>query len=129
LSNFVYSIGYQILISKTTLAFNPMTTAITLKIADLTRYCVLNEEGAIVYDAVKPYLFTPDVRIEVDYTGTTAYSSSFYNSFLGRIVEEIGFEALKAKFKFLNLTNGQRASLVRYLSVYQNEPQANPATA
>lgn len=105
-----------------------MTTVITLKIADLTRYCVLNEEGTTVYHAVEPYLFTPDVRIEVDYTGTTTYSSSFYNSFLGRIVEEIGYEALKAKFKFLNLTNGQRASLVRYLSVYQNEPQANPAS-
>lgn len=112
----------------TTLSFNPMTTVITLKIADLTRYCVLNEEGTTVYHAVEPYLFTPDVRIEVDYTGTTTYSSSFYNSFLGRIVEEIGYEALKAKFKFLNLTNGQRASLVRYLSVYQNEPQANPAS-
>lgn len=84
---------------------------VTITIKDHVSEGFTNDDGALLYGVIKEYLHKNDTII-LSFEGMTSISSSFLNSSLVQVKEEIGFSELKRRFKFIK-TNQSINSTIR----------------
>ena len=76
--------------------------------------CLLVEDGRKIYDAVLPAV-KEGVVIELDFTGVTVFSSPFFHSALGNILEYISYDDFNRLVKIQNLHDSGKNLLKRVL--------------
>ncbi|AHA29514.1 STAS-like domain-containing protein [Exiguobacterium sp. MH3] len=76
---------------------------VTITIKDHVSEGFTNDDGGLLYDIIKSAMKDHDI-INLSFEDMNAISSSFLNSSLVKIKEEIGFGELKRRFKFVKTT-------------------------
>lgn len=84
---------------------------VTITIKDHVSEGFTNDDGALLYGVIQKHLYENDL-IVLSFEGMTSISSSFLNSSLVQVKEEIGFNELKRRFRFIK-TNQSINSTIR----------------
>lgn len=77
-------------------------------------FCLLVEDGRKIYDVVLPAI-KEGVVIELDFEGITVFSSPFFHSALGNILEHISYDDFNRLVKIQNLHGSGKNLLKRVL--------------
>lgn len=78
-----------------------------------------NSSGFSLFCQIEP-LIKNNVKISIDLKGTSAISSSFFNSSFGSLIENMGYEKVKGSLKFINATQTQLNILSHLFNSYKN---------
>ena len=77
-------------------------------------FCLLIEDGKKIYDIVLPSVKN-GVNIELDFEGVTVFSSPFFHSALGSILEYVSYEDFNKFVKIINLHESGKNLLKRVM--------------
>ncbi len=72
-----------------------------------------NAAGYALLSVLKKYI-EEDKKVILSFEGATPPSSSFLNSSIGELLDEIGFHKLKSLIRFVDLTPTQAQTLKNY---------------
>ena len=89
-----------------------------LCLKDLLPDTSTNVSGYVLYNSLKKYVVGNE-SVVLDFKGTSSLSSSFFNSSLGSLIEDFGFDSFKRSVKIINITKSQAALLSKYLSNFK----------
>lgn len=92
----------------------------TLKAAQLIKHTYTNEEGDKLYIAVWEAMQAGKIPVLVDFSGIdTGFSSSFLNSWIHSLVNQLGYENTRAQLKCTKLNRLQAEDLKEYYGYYE----------
>lgn len=95
-----------------------MTTTIHLN-EILTAFQEITDAGEKFYAEImeaKPY----SDRFLIDMTEVTSLPSIFLNVSFGKIIDDLGMEAVRTMFSFSNITKAQAERLKKYFAAYKS---------
>jgi len=101
----------------------PVSTSPVLTVVALTAGTLSNADGYKLLQTLKQALSAQPGPVTLDLTGVTGFSSSFLNSSLGSLFEEMG----AASFKRLRLSNYKPTQLKQLKDYMADVAQAHPA--
>ena len=90
-------------------------TSPVLKVSDLTSGTLSNADGYKLLLALKEALASQNGPVTLDLTGVIGFSSSFLNSSIGALYEDLGDESFK-RLRLSNYKPAQRAELKKYMA-------------
>jgi hypothetical protein len=73
------------------------------------------DSGVELYDLLEGKM-TDNERVILDMTGVTSLPSMFLNVSIGRFVKQHGYQALKDKVSFANISQSQANRMVEYIN-------------
>ena len=75
------------------------------------------DAGAALYDEIVNIIDT-DEKIVIDAKDAEGIPTLFLNTSIGRLFEDYGYEKLKGRFSFINLSKFESETLKKYISHY-----------
>jgi len=85
-----------------------------IKLKDIISETYTNTSGFALFTILNNN-FSKEDKICISFKETSPISSSFYNSSIGELIEIHGFENVKSKLKFTDLSKPQFQILTRFL--------------
>lgn len=79
----------------------------------------LNSQGFVLYTVMEKYLKSKS-SVAIDLTGSSAMSSSFFNSSFGALIEKYGYPTFKEYVRFVNVSKNQAQLLRLYFDAYRD---------
>jgi STAS-like domain of unknown function (DUF4325) len=76
-----------------------------IRISDMVgEYAITAEDGDLVFQPVHEALVAGE-DVEVDFEGVAVFASPFFNAAIGRLLEDISQETLRARLRLHNLSS------------------------
>ncbi|MGB3290319.1 MAG: STAS-like domain-containing protein [Burkholderiaceae bacterium] len=82
-----------------------------IKVLDYVDQCQSNGDGIVIHDIIKPKLENGE-EVVLSFEGVPSLPSSFVNSALISLLDEMPFERIKSLLRFVH-TNSQMNSMIR----------------
>lgn len=87
---------------------------ITIKLSDIIKDTYTNANGYVLYTLIEKNMKN-DGKICLSFKDMPPMSSSFYNSSIGELIENYGFNEIRDKLSFSDLTKPQLLILKKFL--------------
>ncbi|AWV99388.1 STAS-like domain-containing protein [Arcticibacterium luteifluviistationis] len=91
----------------------------TIKLQTIIDSTYLSSDGLVLYSALSCY-FDTKTPIKLSFDGIQAFSSSFFNSSLGQLLDNYGMNTFKEVVSFVDVNGSQAKWLRKYLDDYKN---------
>jgi len=85
-----------------------------IKLKDIIIDTYTNSSGYVLFTQIDNN-FSKEEKIRISFKDTTPISSSFYNSSIGDLIEKYGYDEVKRKLKFEDLSKSQFQILQRFI--------------
>lgn len=82
-----------------------------IKVLDYVQHCQNNSDGVVIHDLIKPRLENGE-EVVLSFEGVPSLPSSFVNSALISLLDEMPFESIRRLVKFVH-TNSQMNSMIK----------------